>query len=107
MIGNVQLDYKFHFLKDLRINVNVGYELGRGNSSAFKPETNFEYHHLDGYVKNSDPANEKDNITFEAYLNYTKDIEAIDSKIDIIGGTRIMIIKQKIIIILPIMFMEM
>lgn len=85
-VGNFQMDYKFHFLPELRANVNLGYELGRSEYSEFKPETNFEYNQLGGLSINNDPSNEKDNITFEAYLNYTKEIAAIHSKVDVMGG---------------------
>jgi len=85
-VGNIQLDYKFHFLEDLRVNVNLGYELGRSKYSEYKPETNFEYNFLGGLVTDNDPSSDKDNITFEAYLNYVKDIESIDSKIDVMAG---------------------
>jgi len=85
-VGNLQLDYKIHGFEDLRANVNLGYELGRSQYSEYKPETNFEYNFLGGLAINNDPSNEKDNITFEAYLNYVKEIASIDSKIDVMAG---------------------
>ncbi len=85
-IGNLQLDYKFHFLKELRANINFGYERKDSEYRQFVPETNFAYSHLDGLSIDNDPSSETDNVTFEAYLNYVKEIESIDSKIDVMAG---------------------
>jgi len=85
-LGNIQLDYKFHFLEDLRANINFGYELGRFKSHEYRPVTNFESNHVGGVDLTKDPGSEKDNITFEGYLNYVKEIPSADSKIDVMGG---------------------
>ncbi|MCG8697655.1 MAG: SusC/RagA family TonB-linked outer membrane protein [Bacteroidales bacterium] len=85
-VGNLQLDYKFHFLEDLRANVNLGYELGRSEYSKYVPETSFEYNFEQGMVQNASPSSEKDNVYLETYLNYSKDLSSVESKIDIMGG---------------------
>lgn len=33
-IGNIQLDYKFHFLPELRANLNVGYDVSKGTGDV-------------------------------------------------------------------------
>jgi TonB-linked SusC/RagA family outer membrane protein len=86
LIGNLQLDYKFHFLEDLRANVNFGYERIASEYSQYMPETNFAMSHLGGLSIHNDPSSETDNITFEGYLNYVKEIASIDSKIDVMAG---------------------
>ncbi|HET9826783.1 MAG TPA: SusC/RagA family TonB-linked outer membrane protein, partial [Chitinophagaceae bacterium] len=38
-IGNVQLDYKVHFLPDLHVNVNLGYDISKGEGTIFVPDS--------------------------------------------------------------------
>ena len=35
-LGNIQLDYKFHFLPDLHFNVNAGYDYTKSDGHKFK-----------------------------------------------------------------------
>ena len=37
-IGNVKFDYKLHFLPDLRLNVNLGYDYASGKGTIIVPE---------------------------------------------------------------------
>ncbi|HLG39499.1 MAG TPA: SusC/RagA family TonB-linked outer membrane protein, partial [Chitinophagaceae bacterium] len=39
VIGNVQIDYKFHFLPELRANLNVGGDRSHGEGTIFVPAT--------------------------------------------------------------------
>ena len=34
-IGNIQFDYKFHFLPDLHANLNLGYDISDGKETVF------------------------------------------------------------------------
>jgi iron complex outermembrane receptor protein len=85
-IGNVQLDYKFHFLPDLRANLNLGYDISRGEGTVFIPET------AGSQVANNRPGTnnkykqDKDMKLMEFYLNYAKDLKSIKSKIDVMAG---------------------
>ncbi|MFD1470297.1 SusC/RagA family TonB-linked outer membrane protein [Hymenobacter caeli] len=80
-IGNVQLDYKLHFLPDLHANVNLGYDVTRATG------TNLIDARSAGSYFNTplDPANttarggsynyysqQRNNKLLETYLNYTK-----------------------------------
>ncbi|HMG67788.1 MAG TPA: SusC/RagA family TonB-linked outer membrane protein, partial [Chitinophagaceae bacterium] len=38
-IGNIQLDYKVHFLPDLHVNVNLGYDVSKGEGTIFIPDS--------------------------------------------------------------------
>ena len=38
-ISNIQLDYKFHFLPDLRANLNVGIDYSKGEGTIFIPDS--------------------------------------------------------------------
>lgn len=85
-IGNLQLDYKVHFLPDLHINVNTGYDISRSKSNYFAPETAFENNISLGSKYDADPSEDVRNLYFESYLNYIKDISSIDSRIDVMAG---------------------
>lgn len=85
-IGNIQLDYKVHSFEDLHVNINTGYDMARSKSSYIAPETAFEQNVALGSVYKADPEKEVSNLYFESYLNYVKDIESIDSRIDAMVG---------------------
>lgn len=85
-IAGLQLDYKFHFLPDLHWNVNVGYDYQKGNGAI----TEYANYGAD-FVNNNrgtrrDYTQEKTNKLLETYLNYVKNIDAIDTKIDLMAG---------------------
>jgi len=97
-IGNLQLDYAMPFVKGLRANVNLGYDLQQGSGTVVVPDsaastyrrwattsnpfrvTNF------GGVNNEYESNRR-NLLMDAYLNYAGDIKALDSRVDIMAGT--------------------
>ncbi len=35
-IGNIQFDYKLHFFPDLRVNVNLGYDISKGEAQSHR-----------------------------------------------------------------------
>ncbi|MCY7408938.1 MAG: SusC/RagA family TonB-linked outer membrane protein [Chitinophagales bacterium] len=83
-LGNVQLDYKFHFLPELRANLNLGGDWTRSNGTIFvdsNAASNFLRH---GVKTQYDQG--KNNKLLEFYLNYTKDLKNINSKLDLTGG---------------------
>lgn len=88
MIGNVQLDYKFHFLPELRANLNIGVDYSDSEgTTSIEDETNFSYTALDRANGSfNEYTQEKKNELFDFYLNYAKDIEAISSRIDVMAG---------------------
>lgn len=76
-IGNVQIDYKMHFLPELRANLNLGYDLTLnkghkgdmiGSPMAWKDS---DYR---GVGRNTWTWNRRENQLLDFYLNYTKDI---------------------------------
>lgn len=82
--GNLQLDYSFHFLPELHLNVNAGYDVSQGKGSVFIPanaamsfSTRGNYNQYKADVSNK---------VLEAYLNYTKDIASIKSNINVTAG---------------------
>ena len=83
-LGNIQLDYKFHFLPDLHINVNAGYDYQKSNGHV--TEYNGYRATINTLGTSRKYEQEKSNKLFESFLNYIKDIDAIDTKVDIMGG---------------------
>ncbi len=75
-IGNAQFDYKFHFLPDLRANLNLGYDVSKGTGDVITVDNspmswtwgNFKK----GFGENSSFWQLKRNTLLEFYMNYTK-----------------------------------
>lgn len=84
-LGNVQFDYKFHFLPELRANLNLGYDYftttGYNNASN---EAAFTYRNGIGRENDYKQAGKTQLLDF--YLNYVKDLESIKSRVDVTGG---------------------
>ena len=70
LIGNLELDYKFHFLPDLHAHVNGGMDLSTGKQytdvSPYSSTNN--YYGSYGWEKK-----DKYNLSLNAYLQYSKD----------------------------------
>ncbi len=82
--GNVQFDYKFHFLPELHANLNLGYDIAKGDGKVLVPAyaaQNF----LDS-GQNNKYANKVNNTVAEFYLNYNKTIASIKSNINATAG---------------------
>ena len=82
--GNVQFDYKFHFLPDLHANLNLGYDVAKGDGKTDVPAyaaQNF----LDSGQHNK-YSNRVNNSVAEFYLNYNKTIAVIKSNINATAG---------------------
>jgi len=86
-ISNLQLDYKFHFLPELRINVNAGFDY---------EEYDGRYFTVDGAGFNNVNPNQipqegtytgiNKNKLLDFYLNYKKDFESIITNVDVTAG---------------------
>lgn len=83
-IGNIQLDYKFHFLPDLRANVNAGYDVSKTEGTNIAPATLATVYTVQG--TSTKYSQERTSKLFESYLNYVKDVTSIKSHIDVTGG---------------------
>lgn len=94
-IGNVQLDYKFHFLPDLHANVNVGYDIthseGANNQSVLLANDYFNVPlstapEFSKYRGGSYTLYQQDrhNKLLEAFLNYSKQFG--ETRLELLGG---------------------
>lgn len=89
LYGNVQLDYKFHFLPDLHANLNVGYEGSKGSGGVTvgtDAAQSWGNGTLSGDGYRSHFLQKINNKTLEFYLSYNKDITSIKSNINAVAG---------------------
>ncbi|WP_326982988.1 SusC/RagA family TonB-linked outer membrane protein [Chryseobacterium sp. MYb264] len=84
VLGNVQFDYKFHFLPELRANLNLGYDYSDSNGSQrVLPSAAMNYYEKGTYRRYTQ---EKKNKLLDFYLNYLKTVESIKSTFDLTLG---------------------
>lgn len=98
VLGNIELDYKFHFLPELRGVTNIGLEASRS-----KVEERFDQNAIATYTLVPDPTvptgtyifnpgvsyRERQHITnttWESYLSYAKDLKGFINSFDIQAG---------------------
>ncbi len=85
-VGNLQLDYKFHFLPELRANMNMGYDFSKSGEDDKSVPGNVGWDasafERDGYYENY--GQEKRNKLFDFYLQYQKSLDK--HNIDLMAG---------------------
>ena len=81
-IGNVQLDYRLHFLPDLHANVNLGYDAQKGNGTNFVPAAAAASFFRGGI--NNEYQQRKLNEILETYLKYNKTLG--DNRLEVLAG---------------------
>nr|WP_320058874.1 TonB-dependent receptor [uncultured Bacteroides sp.] len=84
MITNLDVDYKLHFLPELKAHVTLGYDYAKGEGSRYIPETAAYAYKTGGTVY--DYSQTKMNKLLTTYLNYTKMFDAISSNVDATVG---------------------
>jgi TonB-dependent starch-binding outer membrane protein SusC len=83
-IGNVQFDYKFHFLPELRANLNLGYDVSKGSGSSVTLPTSASSFYNQG--SKSRYMQKRWNYLSDFYLNYAKNYTSIKSRVDFTIG---------------------
>lgn len=84
LFGNFQADYRFPFLPELSANLNLGYDFTSSEGSIVVPRNAASAYPDRGFL--SDYTVKKKNQLLDFYLNYTKDIDAINSRFEVMGG---------------------
>jgi TonB-dependent starch-binding outer membrane protein SusC len=85
--GNVNLDYKMHFLPELHAILNLGYDAARGSGKQTIPADAAQaYLNQPGPGYNHQYLQKNFNTVLEFSLNYVKDIPSIKSNINLTGG---------------------
>ncbi|MDE6321691.1 MAG: TonB-dependent receptor [Muribaculaceae bacterium] len=115
-IGNLQIDLRMPFLRELRANLNLGYDYADGKNQnhqyPFTPEAWSASTYVPKLVRNADGGwsqvviddvlqedqlsdgytsinyekQKRYNLLLEFYLNYNKDFDAIKSSLDVTAG---------------------
>ena len=92
-IASALFDYKVHFLPDLHVVVNTGMDVSEGKGTEVVNDSA-----ASTYMRFKDPSDKfhggvnnqyrqsRNNSYLNAYLNYTKDIKAISSRLELIAG---------------------
>lgn len=86
-LGNLQFDYKMHFLTDLRAVLNLGYDYSNSEGSVFVPDyASWAYDKTNGGGENRVYTQDKKNELLDFYLNYNKRLSFLGSRIDAMAG---------------------
>jgi len=96
-IGNLQLDYSLPWIKGLRANLNVGYDIQKGSGTTVVTDSAASAYRRyklapNGTVLNYGGVNNeydqnRQNLLGDFYLNYANDISGLNSRIDFTAGT--------------------
>ncbi len=87
LIGNIQLDYKFHFLPELRANLNLGLDNSSSEGEVtVPPYAPWVFDPLTGGGELTSYRQGKKNELLDFYLHYVKDVESIESTFDVMAG---------------------
>lgn len=87
--GNLQLDYALHFLPELRLNLNLGYDVSKNeqkSETAANSALRWSGDWNDGAGNLYSKYETQRNTLLEFYANYKKDFEEIKSYIDVVAG---------------------
>ena len=85
----MQLDYSVHFLPELHLNLNLGYDWSQTNeynTIAQNSPTAWRSYKKNGASVETYKYERKINTLLDFYANYKKEIEAINSNIDVTVG---------------------
>lgn len=92
--GNLQIDYALHFLPELHLNLNLGYEVSENNQRTWNHaggrgqwiDTNLTNMGSPGAGTFYKWYQLNRNTLLNFYLNYRKEFEAIQSNLDVMAG---------------------
>ena len=85
LIGNVDVDYRMHFLPDLRFHATAGYDYSQGKGDIYVPASAYQYYNSKGRDYSYGPQ-KNHNKLLTLYLNYNKEFKAIKSTLDVTAG---------------------
>lgn len=84
-VTNGSIDYRLPFFKDMRANLNLGYDYSKGTGTKNIPTTaSFSFNPDTGGGVNNTYEQIKKNELLEFYLNYAKEVG--DHKVDVMSG---------------------
>ncbi len=87
IIGNIQLDYKLHFLPNLKAVLNIATERSETAGSIVTQENaSYSYDAIKGNGYKGFYTQKKKSDLLDLYFNYVKNIENLNHKIDFTAG---------------------
>jgi iron complex outermembrane receptor protein len=85
LIGNFDIDYKMHFLPDLKFHATLGLDYAEGKGTVYVPAEAASYYSTKGRDYGYGPQ-KNSNQLLTTYLNYNKYIESLKSNIELTAG---------------------
>ncbi|WP_291855145.1 TonB-dependent receptor [Marinilabilia sp.] len=85
LITNLDVDYKLPFLPELKLHATLGYDFASGEGEVYVPAEAAQFYMTNGRDYTYGPE-EKENRLLTTYFNYNKNLENINSTIDVTGG---------------------
>lgn len=88
-IGSMDVDYKVHFLPDLKLHATVGTDYAKGDGTIYVPAYAAQSYNKDESLGGSDykyGPQKNENRLLTLYANYAKYFEDIKSNVDLTGG---------------------
>ncbi len=86
VIGNIQVDYTLPFLPELRANLNLATDYSASDGHNNRPKTSPSVLTAPLYGKLSDYSGTNYNNLLDFYMNYNKDLQSINSALDVTAG---------------------
>ncbi|MBT6765437.1 MAG: SusC/RagA family TonB-linked outer membrane protein, partial [Prolixibacteraceae bacterium] len=84
-IGNMQIDYKLPILPELKATLNLGYDYSNSEGTVVdQNDAPWTFSNGGGYFR--EYTQEKKNELLDFYLTYAKELEKVDSRLDVMGG---------------------
>lgn len=84
-VGNFDIDYKMHFLPELKFHATLGYDYAKGQGHIAVPASAAQYETTGGRDYEYGPE-KNTNRLLTTYLNYNKYVDAWKSSIDVTVG---------------------
>lgn len=84
-LGNAQVEYKLHFLPDLKLTVNAGADYSWSDGKVIVPEMAAWYYNSGKGRFNTYTQNKKNEL-LDIYGNYKKDLGFLKSRVDFTAG---------------------
>lgn len=88
-IGSAKLEYKVHFLPELKLTLNLGLDIAEGKGYNYNNIGSYESYkgsEFQGTGVRSDWDNARRNQVLDFYANYSKEFKALKSRIDLTAG---------------------
>lgn len=85
-IGNIQTEYKMHFLPELKAVANFGYDELSGRSYGGTAANYLNGLRGSGFNNTYENTGKRSNKLMDLFLNYNKKVASINTQIDLTGG---------------------